>query len=120
MKVTVLYTKNTRSGMRQMISFGEVLPTLKDIKEHYEVVYYDETEREYPATPEDLFRIFNDADGKVPNPLTTPEGQEKLRSLEVSHTSMSVGDIVQIDEIVSICQPDGWATVRWWGCINGR
>jgi hypothetical protein len=113
MKVTVLYTKATARGMRLMVGFDEGLPSLKDINQNYAVVYHDETERDYKVTPEDIFRIFNGADSRTQNPLANEEGQAKLKRLEVGHTSMSVGDIVQIDDTIYICQNTGWATMTW-------
>lgn len=62
------------------------------------------------STPEDAFVIFNDA-GIVENPLSTPENQQFIRNAG-THTSMSVGDIVEIKGVMYLCEDIGWRELR--------
>ena len=54
------------------------------------------------ATPEYAFYLLNDE----------PEKYIKTLPAGVSHTSMSVGDIVEINGVYSICQPVGWQVLK--------
>jgi hypothetical protein len=56
---------------------------------------------------EKLFALFN----LDFNPLGTPEGQQKIRSLGVSHTSMSINDFVVIDGEVLIVDGSGFLNI---------
>lgn len=104
MKVAVFYNK----GVAMMSRFDGKLPTPAELITDYAEVYHDETERDYICNPDDLFAIFNDASTYAKNPLANEKGQAKLKALGVFHTSMSVGDIVQIGEAYHLCQPAGW------------
>ena len=44
---------------------------------------------------EKLFALYNDA-GSEPNPLSSDEGQNRVRASGTHHTSMSVGDVVYL------------------------
>ena len=57
-------------------------------------------------TPDQAFEIFNGDD----NPFANKEIQEFIRKV-CTHTSMSVGDIVVIDDIYHICENIGWRTL---------
>lgn len=81
------------------IMLGNV--TVKDVKKYhvriykYETLIEDETlinDKIY-AYLEGLFMRFNSED----NPLSASEYQKKIKKF-LSHTSMSVGDVVQIDD----------------------
>jgi hypothetical protein len=112
MKVTLLYTKANARGMRLMVSFGEGNPTPRDLVENYAIVYQNDTFPEQ-CSPDGIFAIFNGADSERPNPLSTEEGQKRIIEQGVAHTSMSVGDIVQIEDVSYLCQPTGWAVMKW-------
>lgn len=56
---------------------------------------------------EEIFALFN-LDN---NPLGTSEGQEKIRSLGVSHTSMSINDFIVIDGDVLIVDGCGFLNI---------
>lgn len=59
---------------------------------------------------ERLFAIYNDG-AEINNPLGTPEGQKKIQSLGVGHTSMSVSDFVVIDGEVLIVDVFGFKNI---------
>jgi hypothetical protein len=60
-------------------------------------------------TLQKIFDFFNQED----NPLAKPEGQEWIRKVGLHHTSMSVGDVVEIDGIPNVCMPTGWKPTTW-------
>ena len=62
------------------------------------------------AYAERMFALYNDG-AQVGNPLGTPEGQNKLRSIGVGHTSMSVSDFVVIDGEVLIVDGAGFKNI---------
>ena len=112
MKVTVLYTKANARGVRLMVSFGEGKPTLRDIIENYAIVYQNDT---FPEryTPEGIFAIFNGVNPEIPNPLANEKSQKEIIEQGVAHTSMSVGDMVQIDDTIYLCISTGWSIMKW-------
>lgn len=59
---------------------------------------------------ERMFALYNDG-AKIPNPLSSKEGQDKIRSLGVGHTSMSVSDFVVIDGEVLIVDSMGFKNI---------
>jgi hypothetical protein len=59
---------------------------------------------------EKLFALYNDGT-QSGNPLGTPEGQQKIRSIGASHTSMSINDFVVIDDEVLIVDACGFLNI---------
>ena len=57
---------------------------------------------------EKIFMHYNADD----NPLSTLEGQEKLKALGVNHTSMSVGDIIQFAGVTYIVDIIGFKEIK--------
>ena len=56
-----------------------------------------------------LFQILN----MDSNPLGTPEKQEMIKSLGLSHTSMSIGDMVEFPNGKKlVCVNEGWEEMR--------
>ena len=56
-----------------------------------------------------LFQILN----MDSNPLGTPEKQEMIKSLGLSHTSMSIGDMVEFPNGKKlVCVSEGWVEMR--------
>ncbi len=127
MKVKVFYWKEDHEERLLDWRFGDCLPDLGDVMDDYAKVYDQETERDYVCSPEQIFALFtgslprwnrhNGAYEKSPNPLANPDGQAKLKSLDVGHTSMSVGDIVMIKEeqrtMVYVCESVGFHEIKW-------
>lgn len=116
MKVQILYTQDTERGRELLTAFGNnQMPTISDLRNHYTVVWEGKGDLLHYKLPtlDDFFRIFNDADLETPNPLATPAQQEMLKLKNASHTSMSTGDIVVIDGTAYLCQPMGWAEMKW-------
>lgn len=61
-------------------------------------------------TPDEVFAILNDG-SSVPNPLTTQKNQQFVRE-NGTHTSMSIGDIVEIKGIYHMCEDVGWRILQ--------
>ena len=56
-----------------------------------------------------LFQILN----MDSNPLGTPEKQEMIKTLGLSHTSMSIGDMVEFPNGKKlVCVSEGWEEMR--------
>ena len=56
-----------------------------------------------------LFQILN----MDSNPLGTPEKQEMIKSLGLSHTSMSIGDMVEFPNGKKlVCVSEGWEEMK--------
>lgn len=69
-------------------------PTRETLEEDYELFWSGEVPDD--TSPDDIFAKFNLIEGRV----RLPPG--------IKHTSMSVGDIVQLDDQFYICMPIGW------------
>jgi len=110
--VIIYYTKHTESNLERYrdLICGDA-PTLKDVAENYAVVFHGMIDNEIShVTPDEIFAIYNGAYGE--HPLSGETSQERLRELG-THTSMSVGDMVQIDDTVYVCQSVGWLECKW-------
>jgi hypothetical protein len=80
------------------------------MRKHYKQVYVEDNNIYLPS-PDLLDTIFADFNCED-NPLATKEGQQKLKELEVRHTSMSVGDIIQIADEYHIVANNGFILVN--------
>lgn len=58
---------------------------------------------------DEIFSLFNDP---IKNPLSMPEKQECIIDNKL-HTSMSVGDIIEVNGVPNICMPEGWKEIKW-------
>ena len=110
MKVTVFYTKGNETGreLRAKAELNEGAPTLAELLIGYAVVYAESTQLPYQCTPEMIWKIFNGVHSELLNPLSTEVGQAMLKDKGVSHTSMSIGDIVDIAGKVYIAKTLGF------------
>lgn len=106
--IKVYYTKQTESG--RGLRCGDK-PRIEHLIKDYALVYQGALEGR-AATLEHLFIMFNGEMGYT-NPLSDQGGQNMLKLLGVGHTSMSVGDIVEIDGVAYFCDSFGWATLNW-------
>lgn len=109
MKIQVLYTKDSAREMRAKAEFDEGFPTAEEINDNYVVVYFNNSVIP-PKTPDELFEIFNGMNETEPNPLTSLNGQRMVKMYN-THTSMSVGDIVKLNDSTYICLPDHWVDI---------
>ena len=104
MKARIFYlTKDERRNNPN--SWLDIDETIKNIKANKINAFANVHEMEIDdnkdvaEVSEIIFELMNgmaggeDPDG-TPNPLGNPEGQKKIRSLGVGHTSMSVGDFI--------------------------
>lgn len=103
--VSIIYTTHTANGLDLLCGIKE--PTVMDLLTDYVVVYDGKIDYPVKLDPDSIFRIFNDADYNMRNPLATPEAQEKIGDLN-THTSMSVGDIAVINDVAYLCLVAGW------------
>ena len=101
--------------------FGDTLPNVKELRENWKVlpdwVYENLAEdgmNAYETNPRAIeypHRIDCYEDGETPK-LLEPDnpriGQEWMKEHNVHHTSMSVGDIVEINGKLWHCQSAGW------------
>ena len=61
------------------------------------------------AVADKLFQILN----MDSNPLGTPENQKMIKSLGLSHTSMSIGDMVEFPNGKKlVCVNEGWEEMK--------
>lgn len=99
-------------------------PTIKDVKKEYIKLPIDECfwkswrfidVKEVPKderTLEAIFALFNNythnpmADGK------DGKMQKWLKDHNVVHTSMSVGDVIQLDNEFFVCAMEGWKKLK--------
>ena len=58
-------------------------------------------------TLDDVYAVMNGARTQ-PNPLATENGQVVLKSKGVKHTSMSINDVIHIDDKWFQCASLGW------------
>lgn len=107
--IRVLYTTRTKNGRDLLCGTRE--PTIADIARDY-VVVHEEAEGELLQTPDDVFEVFNGQSSRMKNPLESYPGLCFVEKWD-THTSMSVGDIVQIGDTVYICKFCGWKEIPW-------
>ena len=74
------------------------MPTVSDIRRDYRLFWQGEVPDD--TTPDDIFRKFN----ALPVPVRLPPG--------IFHTSMSVGDAVQLGDDFYVCKPVGWEKIQ--------
>lgn len=107
-RTSSLHHKLYFEQMRRDEETGVFSMPKKFFEENYEYIsrYELQSKEDMPS----LFSIYNQ---DHLNPLSTPEGQARIRSSGVRHTSMSVGDIVKIDGKYFIVAPIGWREVAF-------
>lgn len=94
----------------QVDTHEEKTPLLKSFVN----IFSNKSKKEFA---ERLFAVYNDGT-EGGNPLGTPEGQQKIRSIGVSHTSMSINDFVVIDGDVLIVDGSGFLDIGKHSAIN--
>ena len=81
------------------------------IQGHWQKVFGDVN----PIREEDkeafLDAIFTDMNNDNLNPMSTDIMQNWIRQNKVSHTSMSVGDVIALDDVFYVCATEGWEEV---------
>jgi len=122
MKVKIFYPlrKSDREYLNSWMikmTHGEAIPTKKDIEKDYKQLpipdefwkdkFNGNTDKDYIL--EEIFRIMNDDED---NPMSTSDMQKWIVENEVTHTSMSVADIVILDDATYICASIGWKEIK--------
>ncbi len=88
-----------KPSVSRFITFGEVKIDPLDLgKTHVLLGSVQET---------NLDTLFGALQGEAWSP--EGEARELIRSKELSHTSMSVGDVVEVHGKAYVCRPMGWA-----------
>jgi len=106
-KVKVFYWTNLRWIQYGMFSKPDKPPTEEDMETDYCKVLETEIEKPDSYDGEFLDYIFYILNWK-------PQRWIKERPFEVQHMSMSIGDIVSIDDKESyICCPTGWEKLNF-------
>ena len=106
--VKVLYANKSVHGMdNSIVVLGEKWDSNPNTKlDWFQVlqVHFPEIHSE-EAVADKLFQILN----MDSNPLGTPENQKMIKSLGLSHTSMSIGDMVEFPNGKKlVCVNEGW------------
>lgn len=105
--VRVYYWK--KEGTRDYL-MGKVPDRAEFNKDYVQVWGTDQPqEKKGIALLENLYMRFNNYDS---NPLSNAFGQKKLQHYGVGHTSMSVGDVVEIEGVEWLCLWNGWGKLR--------
>jgi hypothetical protein len=122
MEIKVLYPKryeerNYLNDWDIKVGYKEQIPTKADIEKDYKELpiskkYWSAWQLDLIDSKEDileqLFLLFN---RYQTNPMSTDEMQNWIKENKVSHTSMSVGDIVILDNDIYVCANEGWKKV---------
>mgnify|MGYP003151178162 CR=1 FL=1 len=110
--VKVLYANKSVHGMgNSIVVLGEKWDSNPNTKlGWFQVFEINVAEYHSEQTVADyLFKILN----MDSNPLGTPEKQEMIKSLGLSHTSMSIGDMVEFPNGKKlVCVSEGWTEMR--------
>lgn len=96
MKCRVFYWKDPKYLLLGLTP-GVGKPTPDIIETDYKVIWQGEVTD--ATTPEDIFLKFN----ALPVPFRLPPG--------IRHTSMSIGDVIQLGEQYYVCMPIGWERI---------
>lgn len=83
-------------------------PTAQELGKYWSLVYQDAS----PCKDLELYFATFNGQGKEENPLANMRGQLRLKELGVSHTSMSVGDIIEINGACYFCDNEGWTELK--------
>lgn len=89
------------------VMYHKNFPSIKDIKKDYvelPITIDVEDKTEFGK----IFSMLNRDD----NPMGTPEHQQWIRDHGVHHTSMSVGDVVQLSDCYYLCKDIGWEEIK--------
>lgn len=117
MKIEIFYFKNDpflKNPERFFLNADETEKMLNEsgLQNFAHVDTFIDKDMEIPndAYAERMFALYNDG-AEIPNPLSSKEGQNKIRSLGVGHTSMSVSDFVVIDGEILIVDGCGFKNI---------
>jgi len=121
MEVKVYYPKKNKGPIDEhwdiKIAYHNKFPTVQDIENDYAelpigLAYWSVIGLYNEATEVIPDRIFGIMNHPQANPMGTPEMQQWIRDNGVTHTSMSIGDIIKIDNEYHICHREGWKVVE--------
>ena len=112
MKIEIFYQKMRVKNWSLTIISNKEYPVKEDIEKYYKLIqlpidFWDANldEIEDDTLLENIFLMMNNYDE---NPLSNSKMQKWLKENNISHTSMSPGDIVSIDGRYYICDVIGW------------
>jgi len=122
MKLEIKYPKK-RSKERNFNKDWDVrvlykgeFPTIKEIENNYVTLPITEFWDQIGLTEETfetwiLDKVFKLMNQDNTNPMTRPEMQEWIRK-NTTHTSMSVGDVIKVDNKYYVCKDIGWKEIK--------
>jgi len=120
MEIKIYYPKRTPEANWEndwdvKVNYKHQYPTLADIENDY---------KQLPVSPEYwailelnddkdfvLDKIFSLFNHYSTNPMSREEAQQWIRNNNVSHTSMSIGDVVALDDEYYVCDTEGWTKI---------
>ena len=100
-KYTIYYTKKNSPFL---FGYGGKPKTLREVREWYVRVYQVSWSGDISNNLEKIFSMLN----RPNNPLGEPLYQDLIRKKKVSHTSMSVGDMIKVGRVWYYCADEGW------------
>ena len=113
--VKVLYANKSVHGMgNSIVVLGEKWDSNPNTKlDWFQVFEINVASDQFPHHEQTvanyLFKILN----MDSNPLGTPENQKMIKSLGLSHTSMSIGDMVEFPNGKKlVCVNEGWEEMK--------
>lgn len=105
MQAKVHYWKNIDEWL-MWVTMRKKIPTKEDIARDYvQLPFTIDIDGEDEL--DTIFEKLNVGD----NPLATEKNQHWLIEHDVCHTSMSVGDVVQLDDRYFVCAGVGWEEI---------
>jgi len=102
------------------VSYKKEFPTKADIEhdykelpisDHWQKVFGDVNPKSAKDKEAFLDAVFSDMNNYDLNPMSNKEMQTWIRHNKVSHTSMSVGDVIALDDTFYVCDEIGWEEV---------
>ena len=121
-EIVIKYPKGTSKRLWNRIVYEDELPTKADIATDYKELpisnsfwlnKFDKINssklpiKEHACFLAVIFSIMNTQD----NPMSTKEMQNWIKENKVSHTSMSVGDVIELNNKTYVCATVGWKEI---------
>lgn len=125
MEIRILYPirreeRNYDKDWDVRVSYKNEFPTKANIEKDYkelpisETFWKDSLKRllDFDSGEHLLETIFHLLNMDETNPMSTDDMQDWIRANKVSHTSMSVGDIIMLDNNIYVCADEGWKEIK--------
>ena len=109
--------RNFENDWDVKVNYKNEFPTKADIERNYVKLPIDQSFWDAIGLSEETFKpwvldkIFQLMNKYGTNPMSTDEMQNWIKENKGSHTSMSVGDVIIIDNNIYVCATVGWKEV---------